>query len=501
MAALGDWSPEEFAAAGHEVLELIRDHLAAIDDVPVLGRCTPEELRALLAGPLPEVGVPFDRILADTRERVIPHLTHWNHPKFFAYFPSGTSGPGIVADTLISALNVNAMLWKTSPAASALEQVVLGWLAELAGYDPGADGVLVNGASLATFYALAAAREELGLGIREQGMAGRDLPVLRVYCTDQAHSSVDKAVIALGVGLNNLVKVESDAGYRMRPDRLAAAVAADRERGYRPFAVVAVAGTTSTGAVDPLADVAAVCRDHGLWLHVDAAYGGLYNILPEIRAQADLGVGDSLVINPHKVLFTPLEVTALFSRRGGRLAAAFSLVPEYLRTDRPEGTVDYMDFSLQLGRSFRALKLWWVIRSFGRSGLAARMAEQLRLARWLHEQAGADPGFRLVGGSPYPLVCLQAFPADLQAAWAAAEPAGRAPLARYRDRLNALVMERVNQGQAGFISHTVVQDGYVLRVAVGNLRTEERHVAALWEELQRAAVEEDRMLRPGLETI
>lgn len=495
----GDWSPAELEQHGHEVMHLMREYFEQIEQTPVLTNATARELQALFDAPLPEGSTPFAQILAETKANVIPNLTHWNHPNFFAYFATTGSGPGILADALTSALNVNAMLWKTGPAASALEQVVLRWLAQMSGYDPAADGVLVNGASLATFYALAAAREATGLAIREQGMAGRDLPVLRVYCTEHAHSSIDKAVIALGIGLQNLVKIAGDEQHRMRPDLLEAAIRADLEQGYRPIACVAAAGTTSTGAADPLESIGALCRQYGLWLHIDAAYGGLYNLVPQIRARVeDFNVGDSLVINPHKVLFTPLEVTALYSRQKGKLAAAFALVPEYLVTESQDGSVNYMDFSLQLGRSFRALKLWWIIRTFGRKGLSARMAEHLRLAQELRAKAAEHPDFELVSDSPYPLVCLRAFPADLQAELAAAGPSRRDALRAYRDRLNAGVMERVNADRQQYISHTVLRDGYLLRVAIGNIRTGQAHLDALWERLVRSAREADTELRPTL---
>ena len=497
---LGDWSPEELEEAGREVFGLIRDYYETISDRPVLTDIQARDLQQLLDSPLPAEGVPFEQILSETRENVLPHLTHWNHPNYFAYFASCSSGPGIVADALISALNVNLFLWKTSPAGSALEQVVLRWLAEMIGYDPQADGVLLNGASLATFYALAAAREATGLNIREEGMIGRNLPVLRCYCTEHAHSSIDKAVIALGVGLNNLVKIPGDEQHRMRPDLLNEAIAADIAKGYKPFAVVAVAGTTSTGAVDPLEQVAAVCREYGVWLHVDAAYGGFYNLVPEIRAQVDpYDVADSIVVNPHKVLFTPLEVTALYSRRKGKLAAAFSLVPEYLRTEPQDGSINYMDFSLQLGRSFRALKLWWVIRTFGRDGIARRMAEHLRIAQALRAAVEAHPDFVAVGESPYPLVCLKAFPRDLQAEYVTAGVERRGALRAYVDRLNAAAMERVNADLRHFISHTALRgEGYIQRVAIGNIRTTAAHVEALWAKMQRAAREADQLLRPTL---
>ncbi|HYF77130.1 MAG TPA: pyridoxal-dependent decarboxylase [Symbiobacteriaceae bacterium] len=493
---LGDWTPEEFAQAGEEVLSTIRDYMTTIDEQPVLTDIAARELIALLDAPLPDQGEPFGQILAETRANVIPHLTKWNHPKYFAYFASSPSGPGILADTLISALNVNLFLWKTSPAGSALEKVVLRWLTEMIGYPAESDGVLLNGASLATFYALAAAREATGLNIREEGLIGRDLPVLRCYATEHAHSSIDKAIIALGVGLKNLVKIPGDEQHRMRPDLLEAAIRADLEQGYKPFAVVAVVGTTSTGAVDPLAAVGAICREYGLWLHLDAAYGGLYNLVPEIRAQVDeFAVADSIVINPHKVMFTPLEVTALFSRRKGVLAQAFSLVPEYLRTEPQDGSVNYMDFSLQLGRSFRALKLWWVIRSFGREGIARRMAEHRRIAINLAAAMQAHPDFVVVGESPYPLVCFRAFPRDLQAAWAEASPERRQEIRAYVDRLNMATMERVNADLMQFITHSGLHDGYILRVAIGNIRTDEGHVTDLWEKIQQAAAAADAALR------
>jgi aromatic-L-amino-acid decarboxylase len=494
---LGDWTPEELEQAGREVMAAIRDYYAGIDEIPVLTDIQARDLQQLLDSPLPAEGEAFGQILADTQAKVMPHLTHWNHPNYFAYFASCSSGPGILADAMISALNVNLFLWKTSPAGSALEQVVLRWMAEMIGYDPTADGVLLNGASLATFYALAAAREATGLNIREEGLIGRNLPLLRCYATEHAHSSIDKAVIALGVGLKNLVKISGDAQHRMRPDLLKQAIEADLARGYKPFAVVAVAGTTSTGAVDPLAEIGAICREHGIWLHVDAAYGGFYNLVPEIRAQVpDFGVADSIVVNPHKVMFTPLEVTTLYSKQKGKLAAAFSLIPEYLRTEPQDGSVNYMDFSLQLGRSFRALKLWWVIRNFGTRGIALRMAEHRRLAQELTAQIQAHPDFVPVGASPYPLVCFKTFPRDLQQEYATAGPERGREIETYLDKLNAATLERVNADLHHFITHSAIHgDGYFLRVAIGNIRTTEGHVQGLWTKIQEAAREADAALR------
>lgn len=500
----GDWSPAELEAAGTELLKYLRSHFEQVDDIPVTTTISARELLALLDTPIPEQPEAFDTILSDTREKVVPHLTHWNHPDFFAYFAISASGAGILADTLVSALNVQGMLWKTGPAASALEAVVLRWMAELIGYDPQAEGVLVNGASLATFYALAAAREETGLQIRELGMAGRDLPTLRLYCSEQAHSSVDKAAIALGIGLENLVKVGTDAQYRMAPEQLEAAIRADVEQGRRPFAVVALAGTTSTGAVDPLDAIGEICRRYGVWLHIDGAFGGLFNLVPAVRAQVpDFGPADSVVVNPHKVLYTPLEATALYCRRKGRLAEAFSLdmVPAYLRTPPDEGSVNFMDYSLQLGRSFRALKLWWVIRTFGRQGLQSRMAEHLRLARLLAANVAAHPDLQLVGDSPYPLVCFRFAPAEWQREADTAAPGRRAALQAETDRLSAALLALVNAGGHRYISNTLLREGYTLRVSIGNIRTEERHVVALWESIAAGAASLRKSLQGGADCV
>lgn len=512
----GDWTPEQFEQAGHLVLELIREHLQQLEETPVLPDIGAAELRQLLGGPLPEQATDFTTILTDTKTRVIPHLTKWNHPRFFAYFPVGSSGPGAVADLLGSALNINAMLWKTAPAAVALEEIVLRWMAEMVGYDTEADGTLINGASLATFYALAAAREATGFDIRQHGMTGRDLPRLRVYSSEHAHSSIDKAVIGIGVGLDNLVKIETDSSHRLDPARLDAAIRADIVRGYKPLAVVAVVGTTSTGAVDPIDDIAAVCREHNVWLHVDAAFGGFYNIVPDVREQVgELHGADSLVVNPHKVLFTPLEVTAFYCKRRGALADAFSLIPPYLRTDDGENVTNPMDYTLQLGRRFNSLKVWWVIRAFGRDGLRSRMEHQLRLTEALRDRIAAHPDFETFAemtghDTPYPLVCFRAVPRGWRhdahhsgrhggqhgelysdphdelhhEAGTDGNDATQRLLAQAIDRFNEALLERVNADGRHFISHTVVREGYILRASIGNIRTDEEHVNSLWQALQ-----------------
>ncbi|WP_079031765.1 pyridoxal phosphate-dependent decarboxylase family protein [Streptomyces specialis] len=477
--ALGDWPPHVLEENGALLLARLRRHFERLRETPVRVPSTPVRVRTLLDGEPPAEPEDFETVLADTFRHVVPHLVQWNHPGFHAYLPNSSSGPGILAETLAAALNPNAMLWHTSPAASALEETVLRWLAGLAGYPPDAEAVLLSGASSATFTALAAARDALpGLDIRERGLAGRaDLPVLRVYTSDQAHSSVDKAAIALGAGLANVVRLPTDSSYRLRPGVLDAALRADRAGGMLPLAVVATLGTTAVGALDPVPRLAEVCARHGVWLHVDAAYGGLWratdtprDVLPAIDA------ADSVVVNPHKTLFTPMHASALYCRRRGALAGAFRLVPEILRTDDAGGPTDFMDRSLELGRGFRALKIWWLIRCFGTRGIAARMERLLGLAEELRRRVLAAPGWELTADAVLPVVCLRHLPPGV----------GR----QETDAFNARLLDRVNAIGDVFLSHAVLRDGYTLRVAFGNLHSRAEDVDQVWWRLRGAAAGE-----------
>ncbi|WP_370944283.1 aspartate aminotransferase family protein [Amycolatopsis sp. cg5] len=478
----GDWAPAQFEEHGRELLAVLREHFESIRQVPVTVPTGTGDLSASLLSGLPEQGVDFERILADTRELVVPYLVHWNHPSFHGYFSNSASFPGVLAETMTAALNVNAMLWKSGPAASALERVVLGWISEMVGYPEDSDSVLVNGASLATLYALAAARDAaLGPSVRVEGLAGRDLPVLRLYTSDQAHSSVDKAAITLGFGTANLVKIPSDDQYRMRPDALEAAISADLANGFKPVAVVASVGTTSVGAADPVPAIADICERNGVWLHVDAAFGGFWRLAPSLAGKVeDLTLADSLVVNPHKTLYIPMEASALYCRHRGALADTFRLVAEYLTSAQDEHTVDYMNLTPQLGRSFRALKLWWVIRTFGRAGLAERLEHSVQLANWLREEVAGEPLWRVPVDSIYPLVCLRF------------EPSGDRET---NDWLNAEIVEEVNASGEAFISHTVIDDGYVIRVSIGNIHTTRADVERLWRTLQEIAARRFSMQR------
>jgi len=441
----------------------------------VLPRMRPGALRAALPPAPPEAPEPFEAILADFERLVVPATTHWNHPGFLAYFAITGSVPGILGELLAAALNVNGMLWRTGPAATELEQHVLDWLRQLLGLPAGWFGILHDTASTSTFHALAAARElDPALRVREEGLAGRpEVPRLRVYCSEEAHSSVEKAAVALGLGLAGVRRVATDAELRLDPAALEAAIAEDRAAGVRPLAVVATVGTTSTTAVDPVPAIAEICAREGLWLHVDAAYGGAAALLPEMRWVLDgCARADSVVVNPHKWLFTPMDCSALYTCRPEAFRRAFSLTPEYLASG--DEAVNPMDYALPLGRRFRALKLWFVLRAFGREGLVAHLREHLRLARLFAGWVDDDGAFERLAPVRFSVVVFRHRPAGL-----ADGPA--------LDEHNARLLERVNATGEVFLSHTRVRGRYALRLAIGHLATTERHVRRAWELLREAA--------------
>jgi aromatic-L-amino-acid decarboxylase len=473
--ALGDLPTSELLAQGERLLAWIAEYLEHPERYPVVSRVRPGEIRASLPAAPPESGESLERIMGDFESKILPGITHWNHPGFFAYFSISSSIPGILAELLIAALDVNAMLWKTSPAATELEQVAMDWLRQLLGLGDGWFGIINDTASISTMLALAAAREaKPELAIRSRGMAGRaDLPTLRVYCSEQAHSSVDKGALTIGVGLDNVVKIPTDAGFRMRPDALASAVAKDRAAGMLPLACVATVGTTSTTSIDPVPDIAEICGIEEMWLHVDGSYGGVAAVSPEHRhVLRGVERADSLVVNPHKWLFTPIDCSAFYTRHPDVLKRAFSLVPEYLVTREQDDVVNLMDYGVQLGRRFRALKLWMVIRAFGAQGLAARIERHCELARTLESWVAADPDWELSAPVPFSLVCFRFAPRG------SSEPE--------RDRVNAEILRRVNESGEVYLSHTRLNGAFVLRLAIGNIRTELTHVQRAWELLREA---------------
>jgi aromatic-L-amino-acid decarboxylase len=454
-------------------VDWVARYLAGAESYPVLSRVRPGEVAAALPSSPPAGPEPLGRILLDVERQIIPGLTHWNHPGFFAYFANSSTAPAILAELLAATFNSNGMLWKTSPAATELEIVALDWLRQLLGLPEGLFGVIQDTASTATMVALAAAREAVpGLDARRRGLVGQAR--LRMYASEHAHSSVEKAGVVLGIGQDGFRKIPVDAEFRMDVPALARAVAEDRAAGFTPFAVTATVGTTSTTSVDPVPEIADVCAREKLWLHVDAAYAGCAAAAPEMRwALAGCDRADSLVTNPHKWLFVPLDLSALYTRRPDVLKAAFSLVPDYLRTAEDAIAPNLMDYGVSLGRRFRALKLWAVLRAFGGEGIADRIREHVRLARLFRSWVEADARFELSAPAPFSVVCFRA------------RYEGAAP--EEIDRRNEALLDAVNASGEAYLSSTRLLGRAVLRLAVGNIRTEERHVRRAWELLQQAA--------------
>jgi aromatic-L-amino-acid/L-tryptophan decarboxylase len=487
---VGDMEPEAFRAHGHAVIDWIADYLEHVGERPVLAQVRPGEIRSALPASPPDEPEPFATALEDLDRIVLPGITHWNHPAFHAYFAITGSGPGILGEAIAAALNVNGMLWRTSPSATELEEVVTDWVRQLLGLPDLFRGIICDTASVATMLAIAAAREQADLDIRQRGLAGRaDVPLLRVYTSEHAHSSVEKAAIALGLGRDGVRAIPVDERYRMRPDALAEAIREDVRFGYRPIAIVPTVGTTSTTSVDPVARIDEVRREledelrTPLWLHVDAAYGGMLAVCEEHRdAFAGVDRADSVVTNPHKWLFTPIDCSVLLVREPSTLTRAFSLVPEYLVTD-DEGVTDYMDWGVQLGRRFRALKLWLVLRYFGRRGIVERVRHHLEQAQRVRRWVEDHPALELLAPVEMSTVCFRARP-DLLAP--ASTDAGRAGDAEDVARdLNRRWIAAVNRSGDAYLSHTELDGRYVVRLAVGNLRTTDERLDATLAVLER----------------
>jgi aromatic-L-amino-acid decarboxylase len=470
--------PDAFRAAAHAVVDRIADYLRDIERYPVLPPIEPGSISPRFPSAAPDEPEPLASILADVDRLVVPNATHWQHPGFFAYFATSASGPGMLGEFLTAALGQNPMLWRTSPIGTELEGVVVGWLRQALGLPDAFDGLLTDTASTSTLIALAAAREAAGLEASALGLAARDtLGQPRVYASTEAHSSIEKACMTLGLGRAAVVKIPATDRYEMDVAALGESIAEDRAAGRRPVAIVATVGTTSSTSVDPVAAIADVAEREGLWLHVDSAYAGVVALLPDRRAPfAGWERADSIVINPHKWLFTPLDASLLLSRRMDQLRAAFSLQPEYLRTlDRANPVHDYTEYQPQLGRRMRALKLWMQLRWFGLDGLrrriAAHLAEAERFAGWID---AADDWERLAP-VPFSTVCFRYRPSALGGDEAAL------------DALNTRLMDAVNRTGAVFVSHTRLGGRFTIRLAIGNLRTEPRHVELAWALLRREA--------------
>lgn len=472
LASLGDMPPAELRAELHRMAEWVADYRESIAARAISPTVAPGDVTAGLGSSMPDEPAPMAAIRADLDAVVMPGIVHWGHPAFLGYFGSTSNGPALLGEIAAAALNVSAMTWRTSPAATELETVVLRWIRELVGLPTSFTGIVYDTASIGVLHALAAAREQLAPGVRGRGIAGRDdVPVLRVYASEQAHSSLEKAMIVLGLGEENAVRVRTDDRFRLDVEALREAIADDRRRGYRPLAVIATVGTTSSASVDPVPAIMDLCERERIWLHVDAAYGGAMAVLPEGRVVMD-GVerADSVVINPHKWLFVPLDFSALYTRHPESLRAVFALTPEYLRGDAAGedggAAIDYMDYGIQLGRRFRALKAWMVLRAFGRSGIESRLREHVRLAGVLAAMVEGEPGFALVVRPSMSVVCFYYRGAGADDAT--------------NDWLNEAIVEAVNRSGVAYLTHTRLRGRLVMRVGFGNVLTTEEHVRTLW---------------------
>lgn len=460
-----DMPAEQFRQAAHEVVDWIADYLANPRTHPVKTEIHPGDLVDRLPASAPEQGESFEAIFRDFQDLIVPASTLWNHPKFFNFFSVSTSGPGILAEALIATLNMNGMIWKSSPAVTELEQVTLSWLRQWLGLPDTFFGMIHDTASSATMHAILAARTMADHGIRTAGSS----PGMVLYTSEQAHSSVEKGALALGIGQQYVRKIALDETFRMRPDALAAAIAADRDAGLRPFCVVATVGTTSTTAIDPIPAIAAICERENLWLHVDGAYGGHAGVVPEYRHYLDgVARAHSFVVNPHKWLMTPIDLSAFYTRHPEILREALSLVPEYLRSAEDPRAVNLMDYSVALGRRFRALKLWFVMRYFGRERIAGLIRQHIEMAQSLAASIAADSRFELAAPVPLSLVCFRL----------------KGP-----DEATRSLLARLEQERDVFLGQTVLDGRLVIRWAIGNIHTTSADLDGTWSLVQRCASE------------
>ncbi|MBI4773264.1 MAG: aminotransferase class V-fold PLP-dependent enzyme [Deltaproteobacteria bacterium] len=469
--------PEHFRTYGHQVIDWVADYLQQVEQYPVLSKVAPGEIRAKLPSDPPLSGESMSEILQDFNEIILPGITHWNHPGFFAYFPANNSGPSILAELLSAGLGVNAMLWQTSPAATELEELVMEWLRKMLELPRDFRGVIQDTASTATLCALLCARERVSdFRINAEGFQSwpAETP-LRLYTSREAHSSVEKGAKIAGFGSHNVVPISVDDRYAMDPRDLEENIRKDLDLGYIPCCVTATVGTTSSTALDPLEPIGEISHRYGAWFHVDAALAGSAAILPEKRWILDgIERADSFVFNPHKWLFTNFDCSAFFCRRPEILTRTFSILPEYLKTDLDRQVTNFRDWGIQLGRRFRALKLWFVLRHYGVEGLRERVREHIALAQQFKTWVENHPYFELLAPVPLNTICFRFHPETARDARISDEEL---------DGLNKKLLDEVNRSGRMFLTHTKLSDRFCLRLCVGQTQTRQKHVEEAWRTL------------------
>jgi aromatic-L-amino-acid decarboxylase len=467
-------TPEEFRRHGHRVVDWIADYQTRIASFPVLARVAPGEVRGRLPAEPPQEPEPFESVLRDLEQTILPGITHWQHPGFFAYFPSNRSLASVLGDFLSTGLGVIGLNWQASPALTELEQLTTDWVRQMVGLSPAWHGAIHDTASTATLVALLCARERAsGFSLHAGGLQAVPHPLV-VYTTAQSNSSVEKAALLAGFGRDHFRTIPVDDAFALRPEALQAALAADRARGHVPCAIVATVGTTGVTACDPLEPIAALAREYGCWLHVDAAMAGSAMILPECRhLWTGIEAADSIVINAHKWLGAAFDCSLYYVRDVEHLVRVMSTNPSYLRTPADAQTINLRDWNIPLGRRFRALKLWTLIRTEGVAGLQARLRRDLANAQWLAAQVDATPPWERVAPVPLQTVCVRHHPPGLE---------GDA-----LDRHTLQWMGRVNESGAAFLHAAVLEGRWTVRVSIGTETTERAHVEALWRRMRGAA--------------
>lgn len=465
---------EEFRKHAHELVDWMADYLEHVEQYSVRPPTKPGEIFQQLPGHAPDTGEPFTAIFEDFRKIIVPGMTHWQSPSFFGYFPANTSGPSILAEMLTATMGAQCMSWVTSPAATELEDRVMSWLREMIGLPAHFTGVIQDTASSATLCSILTAREartDYAINGRGFGAARRFV----VYCSSEAHSSIERAVKIAGVGKENLHKIPIDAAYAMLPEELEKAICADTAAGYTPLCVVAAIGTTGSTAIDPLRAIGDICRKLGVWLHVDAALAGTALVLPEMRWMIDgIEAVDTFVFNPHKWMFTNFDCSAYFVKDPATLVRTFEILPEYLKTPEGDRVKNYRDWGVQMGRRFRALKLWFVIRSFGTTGIQEKVRLHLELTQQLAGKINAAEDFELLAPAPLNTICFRYRPRHVTDE-------------EELNRMNADLMHRLNATGKLFLTHTKLNGRFTLRLVVAQTNVEERHVLAAWEMIQKMA--------------